>query len=262
MIKNYNKYFATYFKCPNKHFGCFHEFPREKDLKKHFAVCVDPKVLREQTESESREYSQLYNQLDTLITRGILRKPPTYRNHIQYDCESLMTPLDTTTRNTEHLFEHRLVSVACNAYINSTHEAKCWVVKNDSDDEQKRIVGDFVEYVLKQAEIADHDSELVDAIEKHEEAIEAEEEKLENNGKKQNWSSPYLGQLRKDVNFMKTYLQLPLFGYNSSRYDMKMLIKLVIESLEDQDQCEGLSMLKKAPAISMFEQVAWCGKIY
>ena len=245
MVKNEKKYFATFYACPNTHFGCFYEFGNKHNLENHLAVCVDPKILRETTQSKSIEYSQVYNQIDNLIARGVLSKSPSYRNHIVYDVESLMTPLDRCTKNTESLFQHRLVSVACNGYINGEHESKCWVVNDDSDREQKRIVGEFLEYVLEQAELVEHGAELLTAIEKHGDCIETEENKLGNNGKDQNWSSPYLSQLRKDLKFMKKYLELPLVGFNSSRYDMKLLLKLMIEALEEQDQCGNLSLLKK-----------------
>ena len=241
-IHDTKKYFSTYFTCPNRTFGCYFQFGDRQDLERHLLICVDPKILREQSESDAIEYGRCFNMLDNLLKRRVLSNTPKYDNHICYDVESLMKPLESGTAHTDHLFEHRLVSVAANAYINNVHTTKCWVVNDDSADEQKRIVNEFLVFVLEQEEMVEHDAELVDTIATYETNVEHEQAKLQ---EKDLHKSPKLSQLQKELRFLNTYMELPLIGFNSSRYDMKLLMKFVISALEEQDECLNLSLLKK-----------------
>ena len=229
-------YFASFFRYPNTSFGCLYQCRDKHDLSKHVQICIDPKVKRANPTSVSIEYGPMYNKLDTLISRGILSKAPTYKNFVTYDCECLMTPLDTRTERTEHLFGHNLVSLAANAFINNIHRTSSWIVRDDTEEERTRIVNDFVRFILEQSAMVEHDAELISTIQDYEVLIDQDQE----NGK-----SPQLSQKQDDLRFLKTYLNLPLIGFNSSRYDLVILMKKVMTALEELGECENLSLLKK-----------------
>ena len=59
-IHNIKDYLSTFFRCPNKGFGCFYATGLKADLEKHIPTCVDPKILREKCTSKSVEFALIH----------------------------------------------------------------------------------------------------------------------------------------------------------------------------------------------------------
>ncbi|MED5423588.1 MAG: hypothetical protein VX740_09125, partial [Pseudomonadota bacterium] len=58
-------------------------------------------------------------------------------------------------------------------------------------------------------------------------------------------TTPQIARLREMKSTLKTCLELPVYGYNSSRYDMKILLRLIIKVLDKSDEDSSMSLLKK-----------------
>ena len=93
---------------------------------------------------------------------------------------------------------------------------------------------------------------LVDSLQWLEHAIWSEGEDV---GEDQ--TSPYLTQLQQAETKLKKYTELNVFGYNSSKYDLKILMEYVIQSLERRqivnDLKSGVQILKKGSAYFTFK---------
>ena len=233
LIHDFEKYMSSYFPCPNYKFGCLFTFADKQDLTRHLEKCKDPEKQRETATSQSVVYGPSFNMVDNLIRDGILSKRPGCLNHMVYDIESVMLPLEKVSKNTTELFEHAIVSIACTSYINGEYTTKAWAVESDTDESRAKMVKNFVQFALAEAARVEHEPELLEAVRKHEEKIEAEQCRSFQN-------TPKISILRRQLNEMKRYLEIPLFAYNGSRYDMVMLMKYIIQTLEDLGHLDNL----------------------
>ena len=121
------------------------------------------------------------------------------------------------------------------------------VIDDSSRASELKIVDSFVDFILHVDQQRVLPEEVEDALLHLEHLIWSEEEELGDIE-----TSPYLTQLKQAESYLKKYSELNVFGYNSSRYDLTILMGYIIESLERRqivtDLRSGLQILKKGSA--------------
>ena len=148
LIKNESKYFATYFQCPNKKFGCYYQSSKKHDIEKHVKICKDPNVLRETPHCKQKEFGKDLHPINDMIKLGVITDEPKMDTFIFYDIESLCVKDEKTVGKSEILSTHQLLSIAANAYINGQHETRSWVIEDSTPESQEQIVDKFLDFVF------------------------------------------------------------------------------------------------------------------
>jgi len=246
-ILNDEKYFSTLYQCPNTHYKCFYGTPRKSDYDRHVKKCQDPAILRENPICMQREFNSNLHPINDLIELGLLEKEPILEDHLFFDIESVILPEAISLAQSEVLQTHKLLSIAVNAYLGGQHETNVWVVENDTAEAEIALVDKFVTHLLMCEYKRKTLSVVVEARNKLNDLMDVEKEKLEKIGQT---NSPKLGSLKKMWKQISTYDVLNCYGYNSSAYDMKILFKLMMRSLERMKVIKptydgGLKLLKK-----------------
>ena len=90
-IRDENKYFQTFYKCPNHHFRCFYKTSQKSDIDKHVAICKDPKILRETPVCTQKEFGPKLHPINDLIKLGVINEEPKMNSFVLYDIESICT---------------------------------------------------------------------------------------------------------------------------------------------------------------------------
>ena len=246
-ILNADKYFSTLYQCPNTHYNCFYGTAKKSDYDRHVKSCQDPAVLRENPICIQKEFSSNMHPINDLIELGLLEKEPILEDHLFYDIESIILPETRSMAQSEILQTHKLLSIAVNSFLDGTHETMVWVVENDSVEAEVALVDKFVSHLLMCEYKRKTLKVVIEAKNKLNELKEADQEKLAKLGQA---NSPKLGQLKKMWKKLSTYDILNCYGYNSSAYDMKILFKLMLQSLERKKVIKptydgGLKLMKK-----------------
>ena len=121
------------------------------------------------------------------------------------------------------------------------------VIEDSSHASELNIVDSFIDFILEVDQQRVLSEQVTDELQWLDHAIWSEEEELG-----ENQSSPHLTKLKQAEAKLRKYLELNVFGYNSSRYDLKILMGYIIESLERRqivtDLRSGLRILKKGSA--------------
>jgi len=246
-IHDEDKYFNTLYQCPNSHYKCYYKASQKHDFDKHVKVCQDPAILREHPMCTQKEFSNQLHPINNLKMLGVLDKEPVMTDHVFFDCESLTIPEPKLFGQTEILQTHKLLSIAVNSHLDGKHETVSWVVKDDSDKAELSLVDKFITFLLKCEYRKKKSKDIVMAEDKLDDLISTEEDKLASKGEEK---SPHLSFLRKQQRMLEEYNVLTVMGYNSSKYDLKILFKLMMQCLERRKiitpGCRsGLSLMKK-----------------
>ena len=125
---------------------------------------------------------------------------------------------------------HRFLSIAANKFVNGKHVKKCWIVENDSESAQLKIVQMFLDFCR------DARSEILVP-----EDVRSCHKMLKQNSKQMlNKSKDF----RHDEIFamkriLESFIELPIFGFNSSRYDNNIIFKLIVQCLDNLSEKEN-----------------------
>ena len=116
-----------------------------------------------------------------------------------------------------------------------------WVIEGDDENAEKVLVGKFIDYLKLVDSRRKPFPEIVDALEKVDEMIEKAEMTM---------NKPRIQYLRKQRRHLELYHDMFIFGWNSMRYDMKILFQILIKVLEERKMitpthCSNISILKK-----------------
>ena len=122
------------------------------------------------------------------------------------------------------------------------------MIENSSEESEVKIVDEFLDFLTWADGRAKPNQEIKSLIEKFYEEIEIEKIRLGNKGQ-----SPLIASLKSKISILKKYLFLNVFGYNSSKYDLQILMTKIMQSLEKNKKIipgykSGLKVLKKGTA--------------
>ena len=250
LITNEQLYFKSFFQCPNSHFKCFYVCNKKYNFDRHVAQCIDPKILRDNPECTQTVYGKNFHPLASLINENIIETEPIMQNFLFYDIESLVSKSPETRGKTEILATHNLLSISATAFLNGCITTKTWVIKDSTPKSELEIVEKFLDFVFWAEDIMEPDKNVFRAIEKIDVLIDYERERLESLGRDK---SPRLSEMIKSKRSLEIYLQFNVFGYNASKYDLQILITLIMQTLETREYISptfnsGIKILKKGTA--------------
>lgn len=89
----------------------------------------------------------------------------------------------------------------------------------------------FLDFILWAEDSAEPDPIVTRSIDDFKTKIDMEKERLESIGQEM---SPKLSLLRSQKNSLQKYLELNVFGYNSSKYDLQILMTKIMQALENR----------------------------
>ena len=208
------------FRCKNYGIGCIINFQSAKTLEKHELKCVTPKEAKSNPKIIQLCFKQSDHPLEATLKRGWIDKYPVNNNFIVYDIESILSPVNEDISEKQTVKDHHLLlSIAANAFINGEHQSECWVVEDSSENARLAIVKKFVMFCQRTLDHMVIDSNLFVLLEQLK--IELSETNWFNSAKRRCLSS--------QIYEINNYLSLPIFGYNSAKYDLQILMKYLVD---------------------------------
>ena len=246
-IQNKPKYFANYFKCPNYDAGCRMKFARRRHINDHIKNCKTLEEHRENPHIVQLALDNTEHPLSLALDEGWIQDYPQNVNFIVFDLECSLTSIDKLLSSNLSLHQrHDLLSIAANAYINGSHESMVWVIDESTEEARYKIVEEFLKFCHKMLNKMNIDSKLKIAYEQLK--IEWSQTKF--------YRKKRRSKLASQVYELRNVLSLPIYGYNSSRYDSKVLCKYLFQaatnlnvSLYSSDSRTVTKKCQKSPGI-------------
>ena len=235
-ISDPKTYFSHLIRCKNWHFGCLFTFRSKKDKENHEKNCTTETKINVQQE-ELGLSSRIF---DKARKFGLLPQAITpNRSFIFFDIESVLPKSDQTFGKSKVENDHKLVSIAANSYINNQHKSKVWTVVDSSIAAEVEIVRKFLNFCHEESERDNLDSNLEHCYKK----VCEMSQKLQKGIRDPNFD---LNEISRIKNFIKPQLQLSIFGYNSSRYDLSIIFARICQVLDDINfDRTKINMIKK-----------------
>ena len=157
-----------------------------------------------------------------------------------YDIETLVRKTEVTIGKTQIVSNHHLLSIAANKVINGNHTTKCWVLEEETEEAEQALVDKFIEFVF-QAKDEVHNSVIHDA----QFELDCQLEMAECEAKP---DKARLKSLKEQQRILDNYKLFNVFGFNGSRYDLRILMHYILVALEKRKQIKSASVLKKGTA--------------
>ena len=236
LIQDTNFYFKQLIRCKNFSLGCYFTFRTTDAKKMHEKNCSSDQQIHV-VQKELGLNSKLFQKArDFKLLPEII---PVNRNFLVFDIESVLPPSDEIFGKSCVQNLHKVVSISANSFISGEHTTKVWVVDNSSPEAETALVGHFVKFCLSELKRVKFDQNL-------ELSLAIVEQMLNNlrlGHKNENFDSDELSNIRQ---YLSTQLELSVFGYNSSRYDLPIIFNKIIEILDFENFArEKISVLKK-----------------
>ena len=120
------------------------------------------------------------------------------------------------------------------SYINGEHTERVWTVENSSREAQIDVVRKFIDFALCEAARVNIDPRIYEAVERL---------KLLNKNPPPGFDKQEIFELK---NYLKTFISVPTYGYNSSRYDLAIIFDDIIRTADEMGvKREDINVLKK-----------------
>ena len=223
-IENGQKYFRTNFKCPNYEEGCRMTFARRRDINNHIKSCKTIEELREKPHIVQLALEYTEHPLSLALDEGWIQDYPHNANFIVFDLECSLTTVDKLLSKNLSLHQrHDLLSIAANAYINGSHKSMVWVIDESTEEARYKIVEEFLTFCHTMLDKMNVDNKLEVSYEQLK--IEWAQTKFYHKKRK--------SKLASQVYELRNALSLPIYGYNSSRYDSKVLCKYLFQAAKN-----------------------------
>ena len=165
-----------------------------------------------------------------------------YRISYDIECYAEQTELDNTP-STKYLAKHELLSISVCSNVPGHTEPRCVVRREEGDDGAKACVREFLEEANRIAETA---SRLMrnryDPLMKELKAIERARQSVEEEYERPSSVSESSPRRRRSPNIRQSLTRwldiVPIIGFNSQRYDLKVLrphmMRILIEMEEEE----------------------------
>ena len=163
-------------------------------------------------------------------------------DHIVYDIESLVIYDGRIDKKTQILSRHHLLSIACCAFVNKKYTTEFFVIKDMKQKSQDEIMLSFIDFIISSSKkiIAE---DVLKAITDIDSDIKALDE---------SWS-PQKSRLISYSNYLKQKNKIKLFGFNSSRYDLKVMFHPFMRALGKRYDVNKINILKKGESYFSIE---------
>ena len=225
-------------KTKNCKFSTFHYY----NFKRHEAKCGINNVKR--IKCVQTTYGDDYNVLREMANDGYIpMEAIDYRNFslCTYDIETIEIPFQNCAPDRGMVTEanHKLLSIAVGSNMKNM-PTKCWVRKTLEPSEETRLVSKFVDYLYqaqkqKMRTLPEWISDALVKIEEKQIEMKRDDAKW--------WEMAFLSKYKRA---MKNLQLLDTFGFNSSKFDIPVLMAPLI--LELKKRGGRLNILKKNTA--------------
>ena len=232
-------YFKHLIRCKNYPTGCFMTFDDNVKKLAHEKNCT--------TETKIQVFQKEFCLNSVLLDKAkqfnVL--PQSHKindNFIFWDIESVLPISEETFGKSRVHHLHKLVSISANAHINGEHTTKVWTVEDSSEKSEVKLVEKFLEFCQAQNEKMILDKSLKSCYDKL--CVMSKDLRL---GKKnENFDLDEISQLKSHV---QSQMDLSVFGYNSSKYDLAIIFAHICKVLDKQKfDRKNVSLLKKGLA--------------
>ena len=237
-IRDEEAYFKSLYECPNVQFKCFYTTTDKTNFERHLKSCEDPKTLREKLHCKQVEFGHRSYPFDKL--RTLLDVEPTMNSFVFYDIETLVKKTEINIGKTDVVSHHHLLSIAANKVINGQHTTKCWVLEEDTKEAEQTLVDKFVDFIIQAK-----DEVRSPAVDDAQFELDCKREMLESEATPDKAEIKFVKDQQR---ILDQYKKFNVFGFNSSRYDLQILMHHILVSLEKKNQLKSASMLKKGTA--------------
>ena len=237
LITNTKLYFKNFYTCKNLALGCHYQFSRIGKLRDHEKSCITPTEACENPTIKQKAFGRQSHPLEKALDLNLIKYLPSNENFIFFDIECCLPKVNTTVGQSFITHTHKLVSIAANSYINGQYNSRVWTVKDSSMESEEEIAKEFLDFCLGQKSIMLIDDNLSNGITKLYKILS------EKNYDNIDISVEELHELQSS---MKSYTELVVFGFNSSKYDLNILFKYLLKSVSDFDyKNKAVRVLKK-----------------
>jgi len=152
---------------------------------------------------------------------GWLDFVPQNENFIIYDIECTLTPINEQLSANQQLSQrHELLSIAAHSYINNEDRTQYWVIRESTQEARKEIVTDFIKWCYDELQRMHIDEQI---------SITCEQLRIEMGTKK--WNDPERYKLSSQFYELQNTISLNILGYNSSAYDMTIILPFMVEAI-------------------------------
>ena len=236
-IFDVKKYFENYFQCKNRDSGCMIYYSKKSLIENHEEKCMKVSEIHQKPEIIQKEIRNFDILIDKAIRLKMIEKYPSRKDFIFFDIESVLPASEYQTNKMRVLSNHKLVSIAANAFINGNHRSEVWVVSDDSYEAETEIVEKFLDFCHDaQSRIQFDDSleKIFDFLENHRNNIQDHLFELDE-----------ISELRQ---IFYPFKDLSVFGYNNARYDNSVIFEHIIKVLDHRKiKPSEIRLLKKGP---------------
>ena len=220
-IENEQQYLSSLRRCHNYSKGCLVKFKSDETLRKHELKCKTVAEAQENPIIIQQSYDACEHPLEQLKSDGWIDQYPQNRNFLIYDIEStLMSSNNAISEKQTIKDNHKLLSIGASSYINGEHTERVWVITESTEAARMDIVEDFLRFCVGEAARMEIDPQL---------NIVYQQMQIEMSAHK--FFDPIRARLGVQLYELGQFLMLPIFGYNSARYDMQMLSKYIIPAI-------------------------------
>ena len=237
LVNDVKKYFSGLIRCKNWNHGCRVTFEDKIQKVNHEKNCTTEtriNVVQKQLgfNSEVFDKARKFKLLPEHIEPN--------RSFVFFDIEAVLPKSTQQFGKSCVQSVHKLCSIAVNSYINGEHNSKVWTVKDNSQESEIEIVKKFLTFCEVEYQRVKFCSKLKESFK-----ILCEKSKNLQNGLK----DPIFDM--DEISTLKTYvesqLDLSIFGYNSSRYDLAVMFSRICQVLDSINfDRSDISMIKKA----------------
>lgn len=241
VIDNFDSY-NTNKRCVKQ--NCNYKSNQKNNLQRHESSNICQKGT--QINIKQLEYGNVKPFLERLVDQGDLSKMPKNQNHICFDIESMLLPVNMERGMQTITYEHSMCSIGVCSHINGKYNDDWFVIKDNSYDEKLILMQKFVSFIIKEKESVKINKEL-------EQLIESLDERLLKLKEDNDHQTPEISRLATNINQLKKYTKVSVFGFNSQRYDIKVMLNPLLEALMDHYKLEDITILCRGTAYFSIE---------
>ena len=239
LVTDVKCYFKHLIRCKNYASGCYMTFSDNVRKLAHEKNCTTETKIQ----IIQKELSLNSVLLDKAKQFNVLPQSSKINdNFIFWDIESVLPVSQEIFGKSRVHHMHKLVSISANAHINGEHTTKVWTVDDSSEESEIKLVENFLEFCQTQNEKMVLDKSLKLCYDK----LCIMSKDLRNGKKNENFDLDEISKLKSHV---ESQMELSLFGYNSSRYDLTIIFAHLCKVLDKQKfDRKNVSLLKKGLA--------------
>ena len=234
LVTDEDKYFKNLLRCKNVDNGCLYTFANVKRLKEHEKKCETLEESQKRPKIIQKEFGPSTRLINKAIDFGLFSKFPSNENFLFFDIECVLPKTFIQKNKSVVICTHKFVSIAVNSFINNEHTQKVWVVENSSAEAETDIIESFLKYCYSEYDRMEKNCDALDALDRLSELSDTPDSFFNEN------------ELYELKRLLEPFTELPVFGYNNSKYDNNVIFSHIVKTLDhDKFNIKDVKLLKK-----------------